>query len=486
MSMRRSLATALLAISPVSSAWPAISNNIQVEVRPAGNNNNGGGFVAGASGTDFSQQDTAQFTFADLASANGTTTPCVVSSASHNFVASDVGNLIQITAGTNWTTGWYSINSVAANQATLDRSCGSVAALSGGTWFEGGGLATLAQAANLVNTAVDGAGGSLNGTVNVKTGTYTLTAAVAPNANYAMVWVGYQTTHGDQGTAPTVTTATNSTPLFTIAGSTHIFDNFTFTNTAITPAAGLNMSGGAPVFVEVRNSSFSGFTNAVNCSATTDGCDLIGVEIKNSTGDGFTGGGMTCVGCYIHNNTGNGITGTFPITVINSIVANNAIGILGGASPGVVRCINSDIANNSSDGIRAVSSHINALNCVLYGNGGFGVNGPGVGTSNVFPVNLGRNNGYGNNTSGPRNNYTSAPGALTGTAAALGDVALTANPFTSATNFALNNTAGGGAALNTAGWPGAFPAGLTTGTQNIGAVQSGGAAAASTGACKIR
>src|SRR5260221_6595295 len=93
------------------------------EVRPtAGNDLNGGGFHTGASGTDYSQQDTAQYSASDLTSISS----LVVSSASHNFVATDVGHIINIASGTGFTVGFYEIVSVGSNQATLDRSPGTV------------------------------------------------------------------------------------------------------------------------------------------------------------------------------------------------------------------------------------------------------------------------------------------------------------------------------------------------------------------------
>jgi hypothetical protein len=67
----------------------------------------------------------------------------VITSATHNFVAADVGNLIQITAGTNWTTGFYQIVSVAANAATLDRAVGTAVSLTNGTFAVGGALLTI-------------------------------------------------------------------------------------------------------------------------------------------------------------------------------------------------------------------------------------------------------------------------------------------------------------------------------------------------------
>src|SRR5438105_2455552 len=102
----------------------AISASFVWEVRTTGADTNGGGFKTGATGTDFSQQDAAQASGADLAV--DATTNTKITSATHNFVAADVGNLIQISAGTGYTTGFYEIVSVASNAATLDRSPAAV------------------------------------------------------------------------------------------------------------------------------------------------------------------------------------------------------------------------------------------------------------------------------------------------------------------------------------------------------------------------
>ena len=54
----------------------------------------------------------------------GNTASPVVSSASYNFVAGDVGNWVYVKSGTNWTPGWYKIASVASNKATLNGTIG--------------------------------------------------------------------------------------------------------------------------------------------------------------------------------------------------------------------------------------------------------------------------------------------------------------------------------------------------------------------------
>lgn len=85
------------------------------EVRNGGSDTaNGGGFDAG----------NASFA-TDLAATSATGSSPVVTSASYNFAAGDVGAWLFIQSGTNWTPGWYQIASVAANAATLTASIGS-------------------------------------------------------------------------------------------------------------------------------------------------------------------------------------------------------------------------------------------------------------------------------------------------------------------------------------------------------------------------
>ncbi len=49
----------------------------------------------------------------------------IVSSATYTFVAGDVNHWLYIAAGTNWTVGWYKIQSVAGGKATLEAAIGS-------------------------------------------------------------------------------------------------------------------------------------------------------------------------------------------------------------------------------------------------------------------------------------------------------------------------------------------------------------------------
>jgi len=112
-------------------------------------------------------------------------------------------------------------------------------------------------------------------------------------------------------------------------------------------------------------------------------------------------------------------------------------------------------------------------NNIFYGCAGTGVNLSSP-TVYVDPTDIfNRNNAYGSNGTDRTN-----------LGAGTNDVALTANPFVSSTNLALNNTAGGGAALKRVGFPGVFPGALTTGYLDIGAVQSSNATQRSYGAAQ--
>lgn len=89
-------------------------------VRTGGSDNNGGGF------------NPANANMAtDGAATSATGASPVFSSASYNFVAGDVGARIFIKSGTNWIPGWYTIASVASNQATLTASAGNATLFDG-------------------------------------------------------------------------------------------------------------------------------------------------------------------------------------------------------------------------------------------------------------------------------------------------------------------------------------------------------------------
>jgi len=165
------------------------------EVRSSGALTGGGGFDSGVAtpGTDYSQQDAAQDSGTDLACADGDAATPTVTSASHNFVAADEGNIINITeAGTGFTLGRYVITDTAANGAILDRACGADGALTGGDWYLGGAVDHPDTVSSVV---VDG------NDVYVKAGTYqqvgandfVLQCSVDGTNGSKIQWIGYNT-----------------------------------------------------------------------------------------------------------------------------------------------------------------------------------------------------------------------------------------------------------------------------------------------------
>ena len=303
--------TALM-IAAISCCWnppleAALPAGAQWEVRTTGNDLNGGFFnTAGGSGTDYSQQDAAQLTVTD-----GVTSTTTLTSVTGGFTAAMVHNGVQLSGGT-CTAGIYDITVVTnSNTVTIDSSGGAAGA--GCTVKVGGGLLTIAKAlANVVTNS-----GNTFNTIWVKSGTYTQTATLTWGTAITAAMQGYNTTHGDLGTAPLITTATDSTVLMVIGNVDQVtLTNLSMSNTATVRAIGIssNNGGGDVVRLNAVNVILDGFTNGINTTTTTfKRLFLSGVEIKNSTAAGIlftenTVKFISIVGSYIHNNTGAGLS----------------------------------------------------------------------------------------------------------------------------------------------------------------------------------
>jgi len=443
----------------------AIAATTQWEVRTTGNNANGGGFDAAATGTDYSVQDAAQFTYTDLVIDAATNTK--VTSAAFPFSAASPGNIINITGGTGFTVQRVQVVSVAGAVATCDKSLGTLGS-TGGAGKLGGGLLTLPQAFTSLAATVT----SQSGIIWVKTGTYTLTAVLDTSvAGGGFLVNGYGTTHGDMGTAPLITTATNSVKLIAVAGGgCYAFRNVAFSNTAATRSWGIHStSGGVYPHILIDRCTLTGFTYFIVADNGVAGPGYVYVYDSVLQSGAASGGGISAwfdlevSGCKITGIQGDGIFGNNgsygPGLVTRTIVAGCTRGINMDRNATILNCT---IANNAGDGLRVVPSGARTqmiANNILSGNGGFGVDFTVV---NLFADT--HNNAYRANTSGPRNNLAAGPG----------DITLTADPFVNAAggDYSLNAVAGGGAACKGAGYSGVFPGGPSTGVLDVGAVQS--------------
>ena len=454
---------------PLSAA--VTSGTIQWDVRTTGADTNGGGFDASVSspGTDFSQQNAAQIAYTDLVVGVTTTQ---YTSVLHPVGSTLPGNILQVTGTVSGScnTGVFEVLSNATITATVNASLGTAASVC--TANLGGSFATLAQVFSVA--------AQYNG-VNVKTGTYTQTSTLTV---HSFTVTGFGSTHGDGGTPPLITTATNSTDLVDYpdsggapgdGGSTYLaWDNIQFSNTAATSAYGIVKTSANGPAMYVRNAKFTGFIIpiegdnvgshgffqplAVSNTEIAGGSNCT-IGIINTTTTGSFGGIILGPGTFIHNCSAEGVYGNdnVPVYATGVVLDSNQICIV--TSGGLVSFINSVCSNSAADGVNpGGSASFVSVNSIYYNNAAIALSvnaGPPA-----APMMGYANNAFGSNGT----NYTgpALPASATANDVALGGC----NPFVSSTNFALSTC--GKAALSGVGYPGATPAG--TGSIAIGAL----------------
>lgn len=435
----------------------ALSANSVFEVQTGGNDTNGGGFVTGAAGTDYSlvaakRTGTGADDSTTDAVAIGTTT---ITSATAVFGTTIVGNIVYFAGGTGSIAGqWRQVTARASTTSiTIDAA---IAASTGMTMNIGGALASPGMAGGV---------GLVSGNIiYIKAGTYTIASASTNIATgcfssslAVLVVQGYQTTRTDLGTAPLLQASGIST--FTIlnnGGADASTVNISVDGASLTSSRGF-LTRGLTYMCLASNCTNSGLvasnnSSFVRCRAT--GCSTVAAFLNGNwcdciahdntiTGFSFALNGSSAVRCVSESNSGASSDG-FDLT----------LGITGMY---VVNCV---AYNNGRDGIR-ISDDCSLLeNNIAEGNAAFGINN--ANQDSVLFV----NNATYNNTSGGINVGT-GKGVLN-----IGAVALSGSPFTNAAgqDFSLNNTAGAGAACRAAGYPGALPVG-GTGYLDIGALQ---------------
>jgi hypothetical protein len=324
----------------------AFASTVVWEIRPVvtgsagvdyGASNNGGGFdpTSGTPGTDYSQQNAAERKWIasggtpannthanDLASTSASGW-LVLTSAAYTFQASDVGNVINITAGTNFTAGRYQIMSVSGGAATLDRACGATANASGGSGYLGGTIASIAQNYNAV------APGNI---IWMRAGADTDAAFHSTNNGSALLpiqWCGYYSVRGDITFAASswaeihTTTGflnTSKMPLLDVGSATYTFGTFNivmgirFTGNRNAASVATN-GGGGQLF---RRCAFTNTGTGASSQAVTpiggapmDDCDIsmVGASgqyaatcygpVTNCRITSTNGGGIAAVGCSV-------------------------------------------------------------------------------------------------------------------------------------------------------------------------------------------
>ena len=343
----------------------ALDAAIVWEVRTGGNDNNGGGFKTGASGTDYTLQDAAQLSLTDLATSGiGVTT---LTSATGGFTAAMIGNTIQIRSGTNVVAGFYEITAhTDTNTVTLDRAPDDgVGGIASGVGDVGGALASPGMACGAAT--VDGM------RVYIKSATYTLltdTSNVATGPLEALaqvIYEGYQTTRGDLGTKPIINAgAINTITIFDVPTIAH-------TSPAYVKNIKVDGQGNAAVlgFVEAeRNHGFI-LCEAVGCttgfnawhvaSCLADDCSVIGIVsrfasrcVAHDCQIGFrpSTSDSEAVDCLAYDNTAQGFNGQERRWQLGNCTADG----------------------NGGDGFDAINPGCKFVSCLSTNNTGWGFN----------------------------------------------------------------------------------------------------------------
>lgn len=460
----------------------ALSANQVWEVRTTGSDLNGGGFKAGASGTDYSQQNAAQVTYTDLVI--DATTNTKLTSAASPFTSAHVGNLIYINGGTGFTTGRYEVTAVAAGVATMDRAVGTTSS-TGGTGKLGGALASPWE---LVSS---GRGMVASNKAFIKSGTYLIATAITTgptvaNPSYSSpptTIIGYYLSRGDLGVA---STNNASRPIFRAGAALNVIfypntsgwnlkniacDDGTFTFNYFT--FGCTNS----VFVNCKVSNFGNTGMYVSGNCLIQSCEITGGKSGSTAGIAGNSFNHYCDN-NIHDNQCTGILATNGSMILNNLITNNTGATSDGLSLNTfTRAYQNTVYGSGRHGVNITNSSFGCqavLGNVLANNGGYGLTctqGSGLPASELWD-----GNAYFSNILGTRNNLDDTTSNLVNGVAPYAnslDVTLTTTPFNNSgsNDFSLNNTSGGGAACRGLGGSNAWPGSSVAGYRDFGAVQ---------------
>lgn len=406
----------------------ALSASTVWEVRTGGNDTNSGGFVTGSSGTDWSQQNSAQYATTD-AVANGTTT---ITSASANFGTDVVGNIMYLAGGSGSLTAVWRQITARTNSTTITVDA-TVATGTGITMNIGGALASPGQgSANL----------SVNGMIAwVKSGTYNMTTATTNVSGGAVAFTsaclmeGYQNSRGDRtGVRPILSWASVSAP----GSQTPIYSPSAIPATSLRNmgADGNNVSNVSGFSLDddtesclAQNCSGSGQLGFYTAGARhVTGCGAINCDT------GFSGNNLLAYRC-----TANGGNYGFKVGMaVDCLAYSNGYGFAT-ANVGINESFlfNCTADNNTHDGFTEQTTAAGAQYkmCIATNNGGFGFN-IDFDYRSSFTSCVGFNNGSGTFAGGVKIMCNE------------GQITLTASPYVnSATNDYRLNTGGGGTAL---------------------------------------
>jgi hypothetical protein len=328
----------------------ALSSGIVWTVNGSGNDTYGGGFYPVGGGTDYTYPTSTVFVYTDLVitPANNRLT-----SVNRPFISADVGNIINITGGTGFTTGRYQISSVSAGIATVDRSCGALNSL-GGQAKLGGALLSPGAAAGSMSGGDTIWIGSLDANSNVphsfiftntsnnaSNGVITLPAGITDKSTRI---IGYNNTRGDLDGLTTpqyVTLAASGIGSATLitCGTNSYISNLKFDGSSLTSIRAISVGSTASF---VNNCNFVNLTNGAIHATDSSSVFVACVASGNSSQPSFTGGNYH--NCSAKDNTSVGF-------------------VLNTAGATAWNCMSSKNLGATTDNFQITATGVNLVNC---------------------------------------------------------------------------------------------------------------------------
>lgn len=350
---------------------------------------------------DYSQQDTAQYAVGTATTSGAGSTTLTVGSGS--FTRMMVGNLLYITSGTNFQTGWYEIVTFTdASNVVLDRTPTSGGAGSTGV-IKVGGAGRLNGLEDAQLEAIPA-----SSYYWIKNGTYTISgtlsiASTNSGANTQSQLIGYNSTRGDNPTGssrPTIVAGANTCTFGQYQNLRYL--QFTATSaTGIVSGTGANM-----IYCKGVNTSTS--TGRPALTVGTNACFYF-CEGVSYNGTGGVGGSTTpqLYGCYFHDSdTCFSSSGSTVVADFNIFARGTTAGMTCSSSAASVRAnYNTFYGRQAKMGTGLNLTSAGAPNNHVVGNIFYGLTtGVAVGTSSD-QRNFGDLNVFYNNTNNT-SNYT--------------------------------------------------------------------------------
>lgn len=427
----------------------ALSASIVWEIRQGGSDTNGGGFKAGASGTDWTLQNSAQYTLSNGSATTGNATINTVSASSDM-----VGNVARVSGGTgSIAAGWYEIiSAVAGTSITLDRSTGLVTG-TGVNITIGGAFGTP----GVLSSATGGVGSVLVGGqkawVKYSATPYNCSSTTAgpggpcsiPTSIYFTV-EGYDAARGDR---------TGNRPVYrwsVAAGGAYTF-----------VAAGGSKQVFANLAADSNGNSASGFNVAVTRLLAVD-CAAVGCSTGFSFSTGSSARGCLATSCT-NGFSASGVGVARYCTAVNCTTGFNGIGT-------AYKCLSYAAGATSGTGFSTNTAASSLDQCTAENHtSGFAISGIQTDLANCLATNC--TTGYtvaSNSSTLVHCAYYNCTTPVSGTPMAnVGAISLSVDPYVSRgdADFRPNATEGGGAALRAAG----IDVSGQTAQQDVGAAQ---------------